>query len=520
LRLEIDMSLLTLRSKYLNLIPILLGLIIRLINIKMPIVGVHSWRQADTAAMARHFALGNTPIWFPQIDWGGATQGYVESEFPIYPYIVGQIYKLFGLNEIFGRLTSIIFGLLTIFLIIRITTILFNYRAGFWAGIFYSLMPLSVYYSRTFQAESLLIFLASLSLERLLIYINKPNLLSLFVCWIGFTLACLIKVLPLFWLGLPLLFIITHKTSFVGSSQLNISLRRIFNGLISKGSIMFISLTLICLVSWYSYAYYLGLSTGNSFGFWGGSSDRSSIQLVFQFQIWIDLFIRIVIRNLSLFGLPFLIFGLFRNRHSLARNLLLSGLLGVLFSTIFSMRSSSVHEYYQLPMQLYVCPLMGYGMTNIKNFSSVFIVRKYLSKILLTLITIVSLIVLNFDYFAIERDQIKIWMPLANEIRKALPINGKLVSITGNDPTLLNLARRQGWLISLDEINESNIKNWSKNGAYYLVGSLDWSEFYTPLDNQISKKKLDKYLCNSDTPYSCSILLNNTYIIPISKLSK
>ena len=92
------MYLSALRSKYLNSIPILLGLIIRLVNIDMPIVGIHSWRQADTAAMARHFALKNTPIWLPQIDWSGATQGYVESEFPIYPYIVGQIYKLFGFN--------------------------------------------------------------------------------------------------------------------------------------------------------------------------------------------------------------------------------------------------------------------------------------------------------------------------------------------------------------------------------------------------------------------------------------
>ena len=200
------MSLFTLRSKYLNFIPILIGLIIRLVNIQMPIVGVHSWRQADTAAMARHFALGNTPIWLPQIDWGGAMKGYVESEFPLYPFIVGQFYKLFGLHEILGRSISLLFSLLTIFLIIRIASILFNSRAGFWAGIFYALMPLSVYYSRTFQAESLLLFLASLSLERFLIYIRKPTFFSISISWLSFTFACLIKVLPFIWIGLPLLF--------------------------------------------------------------------------------------------------------------------------------------------------------------------------------------------------------------------------------------------------------------------------------------------------------------------------
>ena len=107
-----------------------MGLIIRLINIRMPIVGVHSWRQADTAAMARHFALENTPIWLPQIDWGGAMKGYVESEFPLYPFIVGQFYKLFGLHEILGRSISLLFSLLTIFLIIRIINRI-NHRCFF-----------------------------------------------------------------------------------------------------------------------------------------------------------------------------------------------------------------------------------------------------------------------------------------------------------------------------------------------------------------------------------------------------
>ena len=50
-------------------LPITVGVLLRLIQLWMPIVGVHSWRQADTAAMARHFALSDTPIWLPQIDW-------------------------------------------------------------------------------------------------------------------------------------------------------------------------------------------------------------------------------------------------------------------------------------------------------------------------------------------------------------------------------------------------------------------------------------------------------------------
>ena len=56
-------------------LPIGLGSLLRLVQIWMPVLGVHSWRQADTAAMARHFSLAGTPIWLPQIDWGGASAG-------------------------------------------------------------------------------------------------------------------------------------------------------------------------------------------------------------------------------------------------------------------------------------------------------------------------------------------------------------------------------------------------------------------------------------------------------------
>ena len=167
--------------KLFNFFPLLIGLILRLININSPVLGVHSWRQADTAAMARHFALENSPIWLPQIDWAGSSEGYVESEFPIFPYLVGQIYKLFGVHEFIGRGLSVFFSVFTIWLIIRIGTRIFDRTSGWFGGLAFAILPLNIYYGRTFQAESLLLFLASLSIERLLIYRSKPTFISLLI---------------------------------------------------------------------------------------------------------------------------------------------------------------------------------------------------------------------------------------------------------------------------------------------------------------------------------------------------
>ena len=64
-----------------------LALLLRLININKPIVGINTWRQADTAAMARNFVEYDGNILHPQIDWGGVPPSEVEAEFQIYTYI-------------------------------------------------------------------------------------------------------------------------------------------------------------------------------------------------------------------------------------------------------------------------------------------------------------------------------------------------------------------------------------------------------------------------------------------------
>jgi len=93
---------------------ILIALLIRLFHVSFTVIGWHSWRQSDTAAITKNFYENGYNILYPQIDWRGNTPGYVESEFHIYPFIVSLLYGIFGVHEMFGRLTSVIFSLFTI----------------------------------------------------------------------------------------------------------------------------------------------------------------------------------------------------------------------------------------------------------------------------------------------------------------------------------------------------------------------------------------------------------------------
>ena len=178
---------------------------LRLINVGAPVIGIHSWRQADTAAIARNYLANHLIFWQPQVDWSGATKGFVECEFPIYQYIVALLYKLFGFNEIVARSFSILCSCLTLLLVFRIGRLLFDERVGWWGAWFYAILPIPVFYGRTIQPEALMMLLGAFSLERWLVYLEDKKSLTLFFSWIGFTFAVLIKVLPFFWIGIPIL---------------------------------------------------------------------------------------------------------------------------------------------------------------------------------------------------------------------------------------------------------------------------------------------------------------------------
>ena len=50
---------------------LLFGFCARAATFKSPLLDHHSWRQADTAAIARNFAREQFNIFYPQVDWRG-----------------------------------------------------------------------------------------------------------------------------------------------------------------------------------------------------------------------------------------------------------------------------------------------------------------------------------------------------------------------------------------------------------------------------------------------------------------
>ena len=491
-------------------LPIALGSLLRLVQIWMPVLGVHSWRQADTAAMARHFSLAGTPIWLPQVDWGGASDGFVESEFPLYPFLVSRLYGMVGIHEWLGRGLSVLCSALTIWLVMRLGQRWFNPEAGWWAGLAFAIAPLGVYFGRAFQAEALLLLCAAGAMDSLSLWSERRLPWALVLSWLCFTTAGLIKVIPLLWLGLPLLMVQLSSNPQGQAPPLQTLPGRVLHLLGRPGFWLYIGTSLMAIAGWYWHAHQLGQASGLSFGFWGSGADRSSITLLLDLNGWINLLVRVSLRLLALVGLPFLLIGLRASWRSGGGQVAISGLVGVLLCTIATMRSSTIHEYYQLPLLLFSSPLIGLGWQTWHQRRS-----RWQPRLLIGLALVVSLTVLSLDYWAVEHRQRDAWMPLALTIRRDLPSEARIVSVTSTDPTLLNLARRQGWLISSKQLTTERLQRWKRAGASHLAGSFLWDKTYRPMPKRRQQRLREMV---EASPRSWVDAGSQTYLIPIDDL--
>ncbi|QNI83533.1 dolichyl-phosphate-mannose-mannosyltransferase family protein [Synechococcus sp. RS9907] len=491
-------------------LPIGLGSLLRLVQIWMPVLGVHSWRQADTAAMARHFSLAGTPIWLPQVDWSGASAGFVESEFPLYPFLVSRLYSLIGVQEWLGRGLSVLCSALTIWLVMRLGRRWFSPEAGWWAGLAFAIAPLGVYFGRAFQAEALLLLCAAGALESLSLWRERRLPWTLALSWVCFTSAGLIKVIPLLWLGLPLLMVQLSSNPQGQAPPLQTLPRRVLRLLGHPGFWLYIGTSLMAIAGWYWHAHQLGQTSGLSFGFWGSGTDRSSISLLLDLNGWINLLLRVSLRLLALVGVPFLLIGLKASWRSGGGQITISSLVGVLLCTIATMRSSTIHEYYQLPLLLFSSPLIGLGWQTWHQQRP-----RWQPRLLLSLALVVSLTVLSLDYWAVEHRQREAWMPLALTIRRDLPSDARIVSVTSTDPTLLNLARRQGWLISSKQLTPERLQRWKQAGASHLAGSFVWDKTYRPMPQR--RQQLLREMVEA-SPHAWVDSHSQTYLIPIDDL--
>ena len=150
---------------------IILGLILiiafalRLYKVDRPLADWHSWRQADTAAVARNFIKEGFNPFIPRYD-DMSTQAngldnpsrYRFVEFPVYNLLIALIWKIWGISVTSARLVTVLITLgSTIFLYLIVRHFSGTTTAAL-ATFFYAIIPYNIFYSSTILPGPLMVF--------------------------------------------------------------------------------------------------------------------------------------------------------------------------------------------------------------------------------------------------------------------------------------------------------------------------------------------------------------------------
>jgi hypothetical protein len=145
------------------IIPILvLGFLVRLYKIDTPLGDWHSWRQADTASVAREYVKNGIDLLHPRyMDLSAIPsgkdnpQGYRMVEFPLIAALVATLFNvlpndLMTINDIhiLFRLVNVIFSVGSIYLIYRIVKRLDDEKTALIAASVFAFLPYNIFYSR------------------------------------------------------------------------------------------------------------------------------------------------------------------------------------------------------------------------------------------------------------------------------------------------------------------------------------------------------------------------------------
>jgi hypothetical protein len=163
---------------------------VRLYRLDNPIADWHSWRQADTAAVARNFLRHGVDLLHPQYDDLSNIQsgkdnpnGWRMVELPLYQAVGVVVYKAFPQLslEVSLRLVSVVSTALSVFLLGILLLDLIGPMAAVIGAFLYAILPFSIYYGRTILPDAFATFWALLSLVFLLKSERKPY----WYIWIG-----------------------------------------------------------------------------------------------------------------------------------------------------------------------------------------------------------------------------------------------------------------------------------------------------------------------------------------------
>ncbi|HLL61068.1 MAG TPA: glycosyltransferase family 39 protein, partial [Candidatus Nitrosocosmicus sp.] len=428
---------------------LVLALCLRLYQLtNVPLTDWNSWRQSDTAAVARNFVKNEFNLLYPKSYDLSKYQsgmynpeGYRLIEFPIYNTSFAAIYKYFPLFnlETYGRIISVVFSLLLIYLIYYLTLKEEGRIAAVFAALIFSCMPFFIFYSRAVLPDMMALSIIFLSIFFMYLAKDKTKKIPFYICVflsaLTAAIAILIKVTTIIFL-IPIVYLLFKRYGL---------------DLLKKIPFyIFFLLTLMPFILWRYW--FMKFPEGIPSSEWLFTTITNPDEIPVHFR---PIFFRSVfydrILNLILGG--FLIFPLLLGLLKKPQRsffLYFIGLSSLLYLFIFQ-RENIVHDYYQIMILPSLAIFCGIGI----NF--IFNKQKLFSSILLNIVTVVFILISSFyfsyfkvkDYYAYNYDLVNI----AKIINTLTSQEDHIITDTNGDTTLLYLSDRKGYPAITDELS-------------------------------------------------------------------
>ncbi len=438
-----------------------LAFLSRLFHITYPVTGWHSWRQSDTASIARNFFESGHSIFYPQINWGGSGTGFVESEFQLYTFLVSLFYEVFGVHDFIGRSLSLCFSVLTVLGIYLLVKKIIDEKTALWSAFIYAILPLNIFYGRAFMPDAFMLMCAVYSVYFFSEWLDSGKVKYFILTWFFASTAVLLK-LPTLYIGLPLLYLAYSK---YGTS------------LFRKTSLYLLALIiLVPVVLWYYHAHQLFVKGGSSFGIWTYGQDKWGTFALLGDPSWYnDIFFKsIAERHLTYAGFVLAVWGLFVKRRFEKEKLFDVWLIAVLIFIFVAAQAHRAQEYYTLPISIplsvFISKVLA-GNLSIQNLQAGILSKRiaaYFVTVCLILICILSYMRLARFYNGESFDAPAIVM--GREIQNVTSPGEKIITISNGNPVYLYHAHRFGWAPAPGQMDSNYISDRKKEGAKLVAG--------------------------------------------------
>jgi 4-amino-4-deoxy-L-arabinose transferase-like glycosyltransferase len=432
---------------YLALI-ILAGLAFRLQNISFPLVDLQPWRQSETAMIARNFFLNGMHFFSPQLDWAPDVGGYVESEFPLFNYIVALIYMCLGyVDETVGRLLAVFFYVLTTIYLYFFCRDLLGEKRALFASLVYTTMPLSLIFTRTFLPESAMVFYSVFGFYYLQKWLKSSKGWDIFLSICGFSLTYLTKVYMAHLL-LPIVIMLFYSQGKLDCSR-------------KTGKALIMILPVCAVALWFIYSSSMPANNGifSNNDKWGNLFFLTTPDF---FQVVGGKIVNYII---SPPGIPFFILGFYSFIKK--RDYFFIGYFLSVMAFIFIVaKGNYVHPYYPMPLTAVFAVYIAEGICEgIRYFSNDRLKKGFGVLVIIGFLAMGQLGAWQLDKHGYKQD----YLDAADGLKQISQPKEWILTDT-MDPSIMYYSERQGFRISPENISVKALEGFRiKNVKYFLL---------------------------------------------------